>query len=169
MSNLAVEVSILHVGIIFSACVAMLFLLVICRTIVNIVIIDICILGDCSAWRKLCCCFCTLREGWIRVRYRRSGGEDGDNNNEEDNEEEELEEGNLMNGNQNGLWSEDDIKDNPVKYIYSVSKKRREMFLGNIIDSEVSSTNKSTKQVYATTIILIFLFVSYYLTDIKRR
>jgi hypothetical protein len=110
-----------------------------------------------------------LREGWIRVRDRRSGGEDGDNNNEEDNEEEELEEGNLMNGNQNGLWSEDDIKDNPVKYIYSVSKKRREMFLGNIIDSEVSSTNKSTKQVYATTIILIFLFVSYYLTDIKRR
>ena len=45
-----------QLGILLGSFVAMIVLLYICRNVVNIFIIDICFLGECSAWKRICKC-----------------------------------------------------------------------------------------------------------------
>ena len=62
-----------HIALIFSGCAIMLVVLLIFRTAINIIVIDVCILGDFGSCKTLFCCH-RLR------RYFGTGSGDNDDN-----------------------------------------------------------------------------------------
>jgi len=110
------RMSVRHIVILFGICVAIVIILAICRIIVNIIVIDVFILRDCSAWKKIFCCFMYC------------------DNSDGDNDEENR--GNNVPDRRSGLRTAGALS-NPVSYIYNVSKERRDIFLSSIKDTEL--------------------------------
>lgn len=145
------RVSVKSVGILFASCVTVLFLLVICRTVINIIIIDVCILGDCTAWRKLCSC-CGRggrRNEHLHTRGHGQGRRQGQGQGQGDYDTNGMDvehNDNSTDGSNNGIgWREAfrragialATSTNPVSYLYSRPEEQRNTFLESIIDSQV--------------------------------
>lgn len=123
-----VKVTMKEVGTLFGICAATLIFLIVFRVMINVIIIDVCILGDCSAWKKLCICF--RRRGGNNNTIGRDGA-DNDDDRVDDVE---------MNYDPS-TWRAMGIAStvtNPLSYIYrGCSSQKRRLFLNNITDSEV--------------------------------
>ena len=147
------NISIESLAILFACCAGILLFLVICRTVINIIIIDVCILGDCTAWKKIFCCCTTwyTRDGGgnsssrnrNRSRWRRRGDDDSEDDEHVDDggsDDEEIETGRwrVFRRGMVGTIT------NPVSYIYNSPKDQRDIFLNSIIDSEVSFSSVPT-------------------------
>ena len=118
-----------HIGVLIGVLGGMVVLMYIFRFVINIFVIDICILGDCSAWKKICC--------WLR-----NNREEDDNGND----------GDAASGASSGgpmRWRARDAVilqtmgafTDPVSFLYSsetFSQQKREQFLKIITDAEVS-------------------------------
>ena len=119
-----------EVLLIFGCCAAILLFLVVFRTVINIIIIDICLLGNCSAWKRICCC-----QLWnaVRAMVRNDRESGGDNSTDSNNGQEfDSEQGIGM-----SAWTlfrvEGTIVD-PVHFLNGSPKEVKEKFLNSIID-----------------------------------
>lgn len=134
------RVSVKEVGILFASCAAVLVVLVIFRTAINVIVIDVCILGDCSAWKKLCCCFRRRRNRGNDGEGGGGGDGDGDGGISDNNDTSNG--SNDGNGfmDEHGRWIPLRIAGavvNPVSYVYNCPSEQRKAFLDSIIDSEL--------------------------------
>ncbi len=121
-----------EVILIFGCCAAMLIVLVLLRTVINVIIIDICLLGNCGAWKKICCC-----QLWRAVR-RNADDEESDvgDTNSSGFEDNDIEEARVTRNTWRPFRIAGTIVD-PVSYVYSSPVAMRDKFLNNIMD-EVS-------------------------------
>lgn len=124
-----------EVAILFGACALMLFVLVIFRVLINVIIIDVCILGDCSAWKKLCICF----------RHR------GDNSNTINDQNRDVDDVEMVSDTRWGAIRFVGTVANPSSYLYSgCPEEKKRMFLNSITDSELLEQYIVTKQMNQT-------------------
>jgi len=117
----------------------MLIILLACRVIINIIIIDVCILGDCTAWRKLSCC-CRRRRRRFGVFGDSSSSSNTNSNNNNNNNNDNVngdDDGWIAAFRRAGIEFMGDSRMDPVSYLYSRPERQRNAFLESIIDSKL--------------------------------